>query len=50
MVENPKPTLRSFLDNRGVLPPVARLARVFDRLIAALALSPPGLVGHAVVW
>jgi hypothetical protein len=38
MVGNPKPTLRSFLDNRGVLPPVARLTRVFDRLIAASAL------------
>ena len=36
--------------HRGVLLPVARLARVFDRLIAASALSSPGLVGHTVVW
>ena len=50
MVGNPKPTLRSFLDDRGVLPSVALLARVFDRLIAASAPSPLGLVGHAVVW
>jgi hypothetical protein len=49
LVGNPKPTLRSFLDDRGVLPPVARLTRVFDRLIAASAPSPLGLVGHAVV-
>jgi hypothetical protein len=38
-MENPEPAPRSFLDNRGVQPPVVLLARVFDRLIAALAPS-----------
>jgi len=52
-MENPKPTLRSFLDIRGVLLPVAWLTRDFGRLTAASTIVTLGVGwtrGRVVKW